>query len=425
MTGNKTILGGILTICLVVGILGASYTGAFFADTETSADNIFVAGDIDLTVDHTKQTYRDIDCKTCSVILKSDTTNIVTGTDDGADSVPFPHNAVEVSNPNSAWTVTNDINATWIWATNSTLPADTTHDVNYTFEKTFEWWGPVNGITLDLSVGADNGYEIKLNGHIIGTDWTEQNYKSPADTYSGFGSYLEQGQNTLEITVENKGMNNGNPTTNPAGLLYQLVINGECGDNYFKTHCRLWGEKDLEDGDTFFNFEDVKPGDYGRNVISLHVESNDAWACLFIHNKTDYENDLIDSEAEAGDTSTSIGELSQYFEVFGWTDNNKNGLYEPSEGESELFNSLLADDFVSLGVADSNTGTVILNGITEYVGLYWCAGTITETSGTLSCDGSGMNNKAQTDSLVADLTVYAVQERNNGNFDCSSITEMP
>src|SRR3989344_1767210 len=51
-----------------------------------------------------------------------------------------------------------------------------------------------------------------------------------------------------------------------------------------------WELKDLVPGqDHFFNFEDVKPGDYGEDTISIHVGSNDAWMCAAarITNDTD------------------------------------------------------------------------------------------------------------------------------------------
>src|SRR3990167_3363739 len=54
--------------------------------------------------------------------------------------------------------------------------------------------------------------------------------------------------------------------------------------------CTLWGERDLSRGDTFFNFDDIKPGDHGTNVISLHVYSNNAYACLITSDQVDDEN---------------------------------------------------------------------------------------------------------------------------------------
>ena len=413
-----------LSIVGVVAAIGIGATIAYFNDVETSQGNILVAGTMDLKVDHVLETYNDVYCKTCSVEIKSDTSNMVVSTVNGDDPVPFPHAAVVVSNPHPAWTVTNDIlGATWIWSTDPTTAHDSGNvDVYYTFQKTFEWWGPVNGVTLTLGVGTDNGYQVTLNGHIVGTDWGEYNYRSPADVYTGFGNYIVQGTNTLEIQVKNQALQGGTPQTNPAGLLYKLVIDGDCDNDYFKTNCTLWGLKDLEPGDHFFMFNDVKPGDRGRNVISLHSFSNDAWACLIIDNKTDDENGVTDSESKLSDAGQP-GELSQFIEVFGWTDNNQNGIYEPGLSETQLFSGSLADLIIRLAIADSTHGSKLIASNTYYVGLAWCAGTqkVDGSTGAITCDGSTMGDIAQSDKLTADVTAYIEQWRNNEHFECANV----
>src|SRR6185312_9853594 len=42
---------------LLVSALAYGATGAFFSDTETSANNIFTAGSVDLKIDHSLSTY--------------------------------------------------------------------------------------------------------------------------------------------------------------------------------------------------------------------------------------------------------------------------------------------------------------------------------------------------------------------------------
>ena len=387
----KKILISLGTI-VAVAVLVIGGTIAYFNDTETSTDNIFTAGSIDLKVDHIKQVYNGVDCKTCVVEIKSDTTDIVVGTVDGDDPVSFPHAAVEVSNPHPAWTVTGDIpGATWIWATDPV----TTHDagntnVYYTFEKTFTWWGPVDGITLELGVGTDNGYEVELNGNPVGDDWGEYNYKSPADVYTNFGSYIVQGLNTLTITVKNQAVSGGTPSGNPAGLLYKLTIDGDCDDDHFKSFCSLWGETDLDGSQQFYNFDDIKPGDWGVNVISLHVYDNDAWACLIVHDVEDYENTIVDPEEEAGDTTDPEGELGSQIEVFAWIDDG-DGEYEPSS-ETGLGGGTIDTEIVQLQLQGS---------VPSNVAIAWCAGDQTVDTGTgeITCDGSGMDDTAQTDQL--------------------------
>ena len=57
----KKILLSLVAIVAVAGVV-AGVTIAFYNDTETSAGNIFVAGSVDLKVDHTKQTYNGQAC---------------------------------------------------------------------------------------------------------------------------------------------------------------------------------------------------------------------------------------------------------------------------------------------------------------------------------------------------------------------------
>src|SRR3990172_7407305 len=73
-----------------------------------------------------------------------------------------------------------------------------------------------------------------------------------------------------------------------------------------------WELKDLNpQSDKFFNFDDIKPGDFGENTVSLHVFNNDAWGRLVIDNVQDLENTFLDSELDAGDAGVPDGELRE------------------------------------------------------------------------------------------------------------------
>jgi predicted ribosomally synthesized peptide with SipW-like signal peptide len=416
---NKRLIISLSIIGVVVAIVGG-VTYSLFNDTETSAGNILVAGTMDLKVDHLRETYNDVDCKTCSVNVVSDISNQVMRTIGGIDQGPFPHSAVLVSPLNPAWTA-NIPGAQWIWWTNPTPEAEKEIDTIYTFEKTFNWMGPVTGATMVLSIGADNSYEIYLNGHYVAGDNTEQNYNAAGqDTYTGavISNWIVQGTNTLQFKVKNWARPHGQTWDNPGGLLYKLAIDGNCDNDYFKTHCTLWGEKDIAPGDYFWRFSDVKPGDHGTNVISMHVFNNNAFGCLLVNNTHDNENNLIDPESQAGDTTNDPdgGELSQFINVFAWTDNNQNGIYEPT-GETQLLapNTPIKDlDLLQLSLQSTTTA---------YVGLAWCVGTQSvSVAGVISCSGAGDQDIAQTDSFLASLTAYAEQERNNPNFNCANVT---
>jgi len=169
-----------LSVMIAVGEIAVGATYALFSDTETSSGNIFVAGALDLKVDHTAQTYNGVDCKTCSVSVVSDTSNIVTAGSTGeGDPVAFPHPALLVTFIHSAWTADVDgaVNdARWVWSTNPVVALDLTNNVAYTFEKTFNWMGPISGATLNMGVAADNGYEVYLNGLLVGDDPASHTY---------------------------------------------------------------------------------------------------------------------------------------------------------------------------------------------------------------------------------------------------------
>jgi len=403
-----------LSVIAVVATVGIGATVAYFNDVETSTGNVITAGTIDLKVDHTRETYNGVDCKTCNVTVKSGTTDYVVETAQNAELLTFVH---------PAWTADVDgseNDAKWIWATDPITQEDVENGATYTFRKTFEWWGPFTGATVSFGVAADNNYEVRLNGTQIASDYAGNNFSSADAIVVDLTPYINQGTNTLEFVVTNLPRPGWSPTSNPAGLLYKVVIDGNCDDDYFKTSCHLWGPTDLTD-EHFWDFDDVKPGDWGTNVISLHVTSNDAYVCMLTDNEENNENTRVDSEVDAGDTSDDEGELSSYLNVAVWQDDNGDGVHD--SGEVVLYQG----GFNGLN-AGIGTLSVPGNG-NDNLGMAWCLGEQEEVedsdSGEISCDGSGNQDQAQTDSLVADLVLYATQQRNNGDFTCQDVVLHP
>jgi|SRR3989344_992395 len=417
----KKILLSVAGIVVIAGAVTGA-TIAFYNDTETSTGNIFVAGSIDLKVDHTAQTYNGVDCKTCDVTVVSDTSNTVIEKN-GVGVTPY---SAVLAWVHPAWTAQNDpslsaSSAQWIWEQNPTQQADTTTNVSYTFKKEFTWLGPIVSTDLFMAVGSDNGVQVYLNNVLIGSNTGEFGYlqgsmlQIPAINIT---TNVIQGNNVLKFVVTNMGLPNGTPFSNPAGLVYKFHIDGNCGDAYFQNQCHLWTETDLTN-QTFFNFNDVKPGDFGTNVISLHVYDNDAFACLIVDDQNDQENVILDPESDLNDTDTPEGELSQYLNIFTWGDTDGDGLYEPT-GESSLGSGPLST-LTSIMSMDSDNDQFLVATTTQNIGLAWCAGTLTENNGTFTCDGDGMLNDAQSDSFSASLTAYAEQVRNNPDFDCANV----
>src|SRR3990167_9964122 len=111
---------------VVVGAIVAGATIAFYNDTETSTGNIFVAGSIDLKVDHLAQTYNGVDCETCSVdVYSSLATNVVAASVGASEQGPFPVSAVDVGSPHPAWQNEAALApAQWIWATDPTTRSE-------------------------------------------------------------------------------------------------------------------------------------------------------------------------------------------------------------------------------------------------------------------------------------------------------------
>ena len=422
----------LLSLAIIVAVAGAVAGGtiAFYNDTETSNGNIFVAGSIDLKVDHTKASYNGEECDTCHLKIVSDEVTKV-----GLSP------AVVLSFLHSSWTADLDgghtpgVNdgstdgAKLIWVTNG--PTFPTTDQDYTFDRAFAWYGVASSVKLYLA--TDNLYtSVKLNGNLIGSTADPDNFQSSTeDTFVVSTSYLVQGNNLLQVTVRNIG-GDPDPQVNPAGLLFKLLIDGNCDDQEGIFHyqntpddptCQLWGPKDLDGSEYYFDFDDVKPGDEGTNLISLHVDSNDAYACLIPHDLDDQENPAqpLSPEIVAGDLPNQgnpdgFGELSDELEFFLWEDTNADGAYQIPE-------PILAGPGTTLDQIQTEMVALQLTGggPTEYVGLAWCAGDQSLSLGNVLCDGNGMGNIAQTDKLLASLTAYVVQTRNNPGFECEDV----
>ncbi len=89
-----------------------------------------------------------------------------------------------------------------------------------------------------------------------------------------------------------------------------------------------WDAKDLN-GDRFFDFADIKPGDSGENTISVHVDNNDAYGYAVITALENRENGCTEPERTVEQASGQpypcvgqwCGELAQNTEVRIWIDN--------------------------------------------------------------------------------------------------------
>lgn len=150
--------------------------------------------------------------KQCNII--SDTSNLVEG-----DS-----NAEETWN-HTAWYNQGLMgsSAKWIWEAFKVI--NPTQDEEKVFVKSFNL-DSTPGYAI-LKIAADNGFKVELNDNEIADELTnENNFASPK---SYIINNLQDGENTLKITVKNFGLAEATSESNPAGLLYKLNIQGsEC-----------------------------------------------------------------------------------------------------------------------------------------------------------------------------------------------------
>ena len=184
-----------------------------------------------------------------------------------------------------------------------------------------------------------------------------------------------------------------------------------------------WALKDLVPGvDKFFQFDDIKPGDFGCEVISLHVQNTDAWMCLDFQNLSESENGV--NEPESLEDGTPDPDLADGTEFFGWMDDG-DGIYEPPSEKAVFGTSTQAGSYVlastTYAIADARGGGLACRQNTKrYVGMCWCAGdlTVNPATGNMICDATALGNEAQTDSFSVDVRLRAADARSQPSFTC-------
>lgn len=205
-----------------------------------------------------------------------------------------------------------------------------------------------------------------------------------------------------------------------AGTIQWVIGNTSYYNSSFNTDTS-WTPQEFQDGNAsfkFFDFDDLKPGDKGEDVISLRVETNDAWAC--------YDIDVTDS---------GNGDLIEEIEFVFWLDDG-DGVLE--DGEPIVAQGKGSDiaPYLSGALADSTGGVLGLNQSpmegeeTYYLAKAWCFGELDtnplaqDTTGpdvrtnSVLCDGQGVGNQSQNDTLMADISFFAIQARNNPDYVC-------
>ena len=149
-----------------------------------------------------------------------------------------------------------------------------------------------------------------------------------------------------------------------------------------------------------FTLDDLKPLDEGEIDYDLVNGANEAFICALVTETENNDNGVNDPETAAGDTDDGAGngELGDFL-------NFKFGTQTGSL-------SAISGQWQTVGTTSANT--------TTSSGFSYCFG---EFDGNNECvlGTTDDDNKAQTDSLTADVQFYAVQTRNNEDFDCSTL----
>jgi len=214
-----------------------------------------------------------------------------------------------------------------------------------------------------------------------------------------------------------------------------LKIDNESYYNGERNDGTTWLVPSDLDGQLFFDFRDLKPGDWGEDTISLHVNNNDAYACVDVRLDSDDDNGLTEPEQGDGDNTGGVGEgeLADAVNFYWWADDGDN-VFETGEQllPAGPLGNLAVGQVATVALAQPGggvLGTVLTGGQTYYIGKAWCFGNSDfeaypegDTGPDVRpviCDGSEEDNTTQTDGLTATISFMAVQSRNNGEFVCA------
>lgn len=237
-----------------------------------------------------------------------------------------------------------------------------------------------------------------------------------------------------------------------------LKVDNESYYNGVLNENTSWSKVDLT-LEKFFDFDDVKPSDYGEDTISLHVETNDAYLCADFTLTSNNENGCNEPESAVDNTCSTPGEtegeLANLVNFIWWADDGDNVLEADEEVISgpaapgllplnQPYSILLADSSKNIW-NPSQVGGPVTGDTTYYIGKAWCFGEMgvapinqdgqtnvmspagnndgnntpgQPTDGGITCSGANLGNESQTDSLTADVSFRAVQARHNDQFMC-------
>lgn len=271
-----------------------------------------------------------------------------------------------------------------------------------------------------------------------------------SDTETASGNTFAAG--VIDLLVDNESYYNGNvcvdiDETDGEDWRWQ----GSAAYPEPGTPCTTSWYEDNLDGHLFFDFTDLKPDDEGEDTISLHVNNNDAWACMNVSLTANDDASSTEPELATGDDPEDEdnawdGELAQAIEFVWWADDGDNVFEDDelvlSDGVETLYDLATTSGSFSVALADSVTnvwtgvpGPIPADEI-AYVGKAWCLGTLTldavaagdgvspSVASGVICDGTDLGNELQSDRATLDVSFFTLQARHDSDYRCPEPEEI-
>lgn len=250
----------------------------------------------------------------------------------------------------------------------------------------------------------------------------------------------------IDLMIDNESYYNLNKCSEVEPDIWQWVgtaaypaPNSECITSF--------PQSNLDEGEVFFAFDDVKPDDEGEDTISIHAGSNDAYVCMDLELTSNDDRSTNEPESLTSDPADDVGnewdgELASTIEMFWWADDGDN-VYE--EGEDSISNGVKSliqlapqGGSFSLALADAlgnvwdETTNPIPGGDTVYIAKAWCVGDLTlnpvaagqgvnpTVASGVTCNGTAVGNEVQTDGVTLDVMFRSIQARHNPGFTCNT-----
>ena len=275
-----------------------------------------------------------------------------------------------------------------------------------------------------------------------------------SDTETSVGNTFTAGE--LDLKIDNECHYNGMVCEcNDAGVC--TWQDGGIAGGYVETKtiklgdsCACtWDAKDL-DGERFYDYEDIKPGDWGEHTISIHVDDNDAYGRILVTAVENRENNCTEPESDVDDTCIGrwCGELAQNMYTFSWIDDGTTDGWgndtDGTEGDNiwqngEEILSICPDDDIegpngqmycpvlpkTLAEATCTYMNITINDPQGDLPLVWESPQISATSfitggathyiATAWFVPKTVNNIIQGDSIKANISFEIVQARHNNS----------